>query len=77
MRDKRRNKKNNFWVHPMFHFSIYPGLFERILRCLETRIQKKDNKFRKAAGMKLALTLNYLASGESYLSLVAGFKVSE
>jgi hypothetical protein len=56
-----------------------PGLFQKILRRLKARIQRQDTKFRKAlaAGMKLALTLRYLASGESYPSLVAGFRVSK
>ena len=54
------------------------GVFQEILQRIEGRIKKQDTNYRKAIspGMKLAITLRYLASGESYHSLMYGFRVA-
>jgi hypothetical protein len=69
---------NNPYQYKQF-IRMDSGLLQEILRRLEPRIQRKDIKFRKdlAAGLKLELTLRYLASGESYPSIVAGLRVSK
>ena len=49
-----------------------------LLNRLGERITKKDTWYRKALnpGLKLAITLRYLATGDSYHSLMYGFRVS-
>ena len=57
------------------HFvRISPAMFRELL----ARIAKKDTLFRKALdpGLKLAMTLRYLATGDSYKSLMYGFRVA-
>ena len=52
--------------------------FSEILHRIEGRITKAANNFRKplSAGIKLAITLRYLASGDNYHSLMYGFRVA-
>ncbi len=54
-----------------------PEMFQEVLLRLENRITKQDTFYRKALepGMKLAITLRYLASGDNYHSLMYGFRV--
>lgn len=52
--------------------------FSEILDRITGRITKTANNYRKplSAGIKLAITLRYLASGDSYHSLMYGFRVA-
>ena len=51
--------------------------FSEILHRIEGRITKAANNFRKplSPGIKLAITLRYLASGDNYHSLMYGFRL--
>ena len=57
---------------------IYPELFADMVTRLTPLLQKKDTRFRKslAVGLKLAVTLRHLASGNDYASLEYTFRVS-
>ena len=52
--------------------------FHEILQRIEGRITKTPNNYRTplSAGIKLAITMRYLATGDSYHSLVYGFRVA-
>ena len=54
-----------------------PQLFQEIVDRVGPRIQKTDTFFRKALdpGLKIAVTLRYMATGESYRSLSFAFRV--
>ena len=54
-----------------------PEIFQELLQRLTPRLTKQDTFFRKALtpGLKLSLTLRYLASGDNYHSLMYGFRV--
>jgi len=56
-----------------------PEVFEEILNTIRHRIETQDTMWRKAipAGMKLAVTLRYMASGDSYKSLAYTFRVPQ
>ena len=56
---------------------VDPAMFQELLLRLEPRITKQDTFYRKALtpGLKLAITLRYLASGDNYHSLMYGFRV--
>ena len=56
---------------------IEPEMFVEILDRVRDTIWKKDTFYRKALdpGLKLALTLRYLASGDSYHTLMYSFRV--
>ena len=55
-----------------------PAMFQELLTRLGPRIEKQDTRFRKALhpGLRLAITLRFLATGDSYKTLVYGFRVS-
>ena len=57
---------------------VSPDMFQELVRRLAPRIEKNDTFMRKALepGLKLAITLRYLASGDSYMSLQYGFRVA-
>ena len=57
---------------------VEPAMFNESLNRLGERITKKDTWYRKALdpGLKLAITLRYLATGDSYHSQMYGFRVS-
>ena len=52
-------------------------MFQELEERLTPRLTKQDTWFRESLkpGLKLAITLRYLASGESYKSLMYGFRV--
>ena len=53
-------------------------IYQEILIRIEHRINPKKSMYRKplTAGIKLAITLRHLASGDSYHSLMYGFRVT-
>ena len=54
-----------------------PALFDFILTRIEHRIKKQDSNFKKTLdpGLKLAVTLRFLATGEAYKSLATAFRI--
>ena len=52
-------------------------MFRELLFRLGSRLAKNDTWYRKALdpNLKLALTLRYLATGDSYRTLMYGFRV--
>ena len=54
-------------------------LFHELLSAITPKIQKKDTFFREAlpAGLKLAFTLRYLATGNTYQDMHFGVMMSE
>ena len=55
-----------------------PDMFQFLLNRLTPRLQKKDTKFRRPLepGLKLAVVLRHLATGDNYPSLQYNFRVS-
>ena len=60
------------------YLRITPTMFGDILTPLTPRSVKKDSRFRNAlpAGLKIAVTLRYIASGDTYASLAFDFRVA-
>jgi len=58
---------------------ISPSEFEFLINLMGEKISKKDTAFRKAISVqeRLALTLCFLASGDSYVSLRYLFRISK
>jgi hypothetical protein len=54
-----------------------PGMFHEVVDRLRPRIQKMDTNYRRALspGLKVAITLYFLASGVPYRTLAHGFRV--
>ena len=57
---------------------VDPAMFEEVLNRIIPRLTKQDTFYRKALtpALKLSFTLRYLASGDSYHSLMYGLRVS-
>lgn len=57
---------------------VDPNMFRELVDRLNARLQKHDTWFRKALepGLKLAITLRYLATEESHKSLMHGFRIA-
>ena len=57
---------------------VEPRMFKELLDRLGPRLEKKDTWCRKAlvSGLKLTITLRYLATGDSYKSLMYSFRVA-
>ena len=57
---------------------VDPDIFTELQRRVGPRIEKQDTYFRKAipSELKLAVTLRYLATGDSYKSLSYSFRVA-
>jgi hypothetical protein len=57
---------------------VDPDMFQELLQRVGPYIEKQDTFFRKALepGLRLAVVLRYLASGDSYMSLQYGFRVA-
>ena len=57
---------------------VDPDIFMELLHRVGPRIEKQDTFFRKALppGLKLAVTLRYLATGDSYKSVAYSFRVA-
>ena len=57
---------------------VNPDLFIHVLEQIEPLITKQDTHLRLALrpGLKLAVTLRFLATGDSYKTLMYGFRVS-
>ena len=57
---------------------VDPALFSELLEKVGPLIEKEDTFWRKALepGLKLAITLRYIATGNSYMSLQYGFRVA-
>ena len=58
---------------------VQPELFDELVRRVSDRIAKKETNYRKPIepACKLAITLRFLATGESYTSLQYGFRVGQ
>ena len=56
---------------------VDPVMFQEVLNLIIPRITKQNTFYRKALtpALKLSFTLRYLASGDSYHSLMYGFRV--
>lgn len=58
---------------------LTPSDFEELLQLLGGKIKKQENRFREIIppSLRLAVTLRYLASGESFTSLMYTFRISK
>ena len=58
---------------------LTPSDFEELLQLLGRKIKKQENRFREIIppSLRLAVTLRYLASGESFTSLMYTFRISK
>lgn len=74
IRDLRNDESDEFEKH----FRMSPENFDFLLDKVKPLISKKDTQMRKAisAETRLAITLRYLASGDSYRSLMLLFRVA-
>ena len=61
------------------YLRIEPDLFEEMVQRLTPHLEKQDTRFRDSlpVGLKLAVTLRHMASGDNYASLSYSFRVSK
>ena len=74
MRELRMEDQQSF-----FNFlRMPPEMFDELLNRVGPRIQKRDTIFRKALepGLKLAITIRHLASGDRYSTLQYDFRIA-
>ena len=59
------------------YLRVAPTLFDELLDRLRHRITKQATRYRKALepGLKLAMTMRHLASGDRYTSMKFDFRV--
>ena len=71
LRELRMEDNSSFFNY----MRMEPLMFDEILNRVSPRIQKSDTNFRKALepGLKLAITIRHLASGDKYPSLQYDF----
>ena len=72
------NELCNTDIHGFINFMrMTPEFFEMIKAKVEPHLAKQETKYRAplSVGMQLAITLRYLATGESYSSLSYHFLV--
>lgn len=65
--------------HSFFNYlRMEPALFDELVQRVGPRIEKRDTNMRKALppGLKLAITVRFLASGDKYPSLMYSFRVA-
>jgi len=67
--------------HPAFSnfIRLDPAMFRELMEKVGDRITKNDTWYRKALvpGLKISITLRFYATGDSYRSLMYGFRVSD
>jgi len=58
---------------------VQPAMFHELMERVGERIRKYDTHYRKALepGLRLSIALRFYASGDSYKSLMYGFRVSD
>ena len=61
------------------YLRVEPAMFQELLEKLRPRLTKQDTRFRKALEpeLKLAVTLRFFASGDSYMSLSYNWRVAQ
>lgn len=60
------------------YLRITPEMFDEILHRVTLRIQKQNTRFRSAlpVGIKLAVTLGYMVTGDTYTSIAYNFRTA-
>ncbi len=60
------------------YLRMEPGMFDELVQRVGPRIEKKDTRMRKALspGLKLAITIRFLATGDKYPTLMYSFRVA-
>ena len=72
MAELERESKGDF----VAYLRMEPAMFHELLQRMTPRLSKKDTKWRKALnpGLRLAVTLRHLATGNSFHSLAFAFR---
>ncbi|XP_052271962.1 uncharacterized protein LOC127872673 [Dreissena polymorpha] len=73
MEELRLDDQESFYSY----LRITPPMFDELSERVTPLIAKRDTKYRKAlCGMKLAITLRHLATGDGYATLHYDFRVA-